>query len=98
MQLLLSLSQQDNCKEGSTKKMLNILTPIFRLTSMELTQIHDLIIQLFGLLKKKGHMVSDVSAETFFDWLIQTDTSCETNSGAASNASLNKQKHLLFIL
>lgn len=49
--------RQHYSKKGPTnlkpKQCLTLLTPIFRLTSMELTQIHDLIIQLFSLLKKK---------------------------------------------
>ena len=82
-QLLYLPAQQDYCKDGSTnlkhkqyQQYLTLLTPIFRLTSMELTQIHDLIIQLFSLLKKgltHGLDDGDASAETFFDWLIQMD-------------------------
>ena len=72
----LSAGKKDPQPE-TQKPCLTLFTPIFRLTSMELTQIHDLIIQLSNsLLKKKrrGHIAGDVSAETFFDWLIKMDS------------------------
>lgn len=59
---------------------------------MELTQIHDLIIQLFSLLKKKRDtcLYDGVSAEAKFDWCVQMDRPpWQANSGTASSVPLN---------
>lgn len=69
------------------KQWPTLLTPIFRLASVELTQIHDLIIQLSEKKNRLTHGLcnGDVSAEALFwwadsvgGWHALTDKNCDT--------------------